>query len=143
MQHKQTNLLALLAGLGRYLKQKFKPVTISASSVPTTLPAEMEDWLKNLPSSPDSRGINVQEVGSVEFVREWGRTVAMEALVHAKKGAEKVVWLERRLPDFDRRLPNKDRRAGEHLDQRVHSEWSEKPSAPSADSRGSVEKLPA
>jgi predicted ribonuclease toxin of YeeF-YezG toxin-antitoxin module len=68
---------------------------------------------------PAQDEIVVVEIEQVEFVQEWSRTVASEAVTHAKKNTDAVSGIDRRLPNFERRRPEHDRRSGEHHDRRA------------------------
>lgn len=112
MQNKDTTL-PILGGLGCLLRQKNPSANPSIESKPLSSAASRpKDEAVDFPSSPDTRGIQVEEISPVEFIREWARAIARKALALTTMGQEKKLQIDRRLPNFDRRIPNLDRRVG-------------------------------
>lgn len=120
MQNKDTTL-PILGGLGRLLRQKNPSANPSIESKPLSSAASRpKDEAVDFPSLPDTRGIQVEEISPVEFIREWARAIARKALALTTMGQEKKLQIDRRLPNFDRRIPNLDRRVGNERRSQRH-----------------------
>lgn len=110
--------LSMLARLGRLLRRKGRsPAQSRASSAAKDAPSDEADSA-NFPYRPGREEIQVVEIDSMEFVQEWGRTVAIQVEAQAHSAPAQQGFIDRRLPNFDRRNPGHNRRAGDGQDRR-------------------------
>ena len=112
------NKPSLLARLGRLLRRDDHFPSTPRISVPAKGSQKTEDDAVNFPYPPDREEIQVVEVDSVEFVQEWGRTVAIRVEAEKHSSTTQHEFVDRRLPNFDRRNPNHNRRSGDGYDRR-------------------------
>jgi hypothetical protein len=119
MRHKKI-IFSIWESVAHFLKLSGEPTSHSAASNLSGTSLMAEDDL-NYPFLPGPDEISVVEIDQVEFVQEWGRTVANETFTHATRSGEGVLGVDRRVLDDDRRHPNHDRRMGDGHDRRGHS----------------------
>lgn len=106
---KPSLLRRLLSRLGQWLKPRRPP---GLPRFPAQPPAAGPD-AEERPYSPTQYKIQVEEVDQVEFIQEWGRTVAKSSHQETVTASADAPGYDRRLPHHDRRQPRADRRASD------------------------------